>query len=401
VGTATGVSAGAVTITATYMMSTATAKLVVTAPQLVSIQLSPVTAALVIGQSLQFQATALYDDGSRQNVTASALWSSSSGDVLAISDVAGGGGPGGGGGTPKGDAFALSAGKATVKASYLGLTATASVTVSAPTLVSVQVTPTNATVAKGSSLQFQAVALYSDFSTVNVTTAASWASDMPTVAAITNTMLGRGRATGLSAGSATITATYSGISGSTKLTVTDPQITSIQVAPVTSTVPVGVNQRFTATAMLTDATTIDVTANATWTSSDTGIVALSNAMGAQGTATSLKSGEVTVTAAYMGMTGTTTMTVSTASLIGIVVSGVSGNLPVGSHLQLTATASYDDGSDFDVTKLVTWISTSPQVATVSNATGSNGLATGVAAGTTTVEAHFQGMVGTEPLTIGP
>jgi uncharacterized protein YjdB len=403
-GTATGVAAGTATITATYMMLAATAKLVVTAPQLVSLQLSPPTASLVIGQSQQFQATAVYDDGSRQSVTTTALWSSSAPDVLAVSDVAGGGGPGpggGGGGTPKGDAVALSAGKANVTASYMGLSASASVTVSAPMLVAVQVTPTNPTIGKGAAQQFQAVALYSDFSTVNVTASASWVSDMPTVATITNAGPGRGRATGISAGAATITATYSGVSGSTKLTVTDQTIASIQVTPAGSKVPVGINQRFTATATLTDGTTTDVTAMATWTSSDASVLALSNTMGVQGTATSLAPGTVTVTASFMGTMGATMATVSTASLVGIVVTGVGGTLAVGGHVQLTATASYDDASTFDVTRVVTWISTSPGVATVSNAAGSNGLATGVAAGMTSIEAHFEGTVGTEALSVGP
>jgi uncharacterized protein YjdB len=403
-GTATGVAAGTVTITATYMMLTATATLKVTAPLLVSLQVNPPTASLIIGQSQQFQATALYDDGSRQTVTATAIWSSSAPNVLAVSDVAaGGGGPGGGGGggTPKGGAVALSAGKATVTASYMGLMATAPVTVSAPMLVAVEVTPTNPTLAKGSTQQFQAVALYNDFSTVNVTATASWVSDTPTVATITNAGFGRGRATGISAGGATITATYSGVAGSTKLTVTDPQVASIAVTPAGSKVPVGINQRFTATAVFTDSSTVDVTATATWTSSDSTIVAVSNAMGSQGAATSLAPGGVTVTATYMGISGSTMTTVSTASLVGITIGSLSGNLAVGGHVQLTATASYDDASTVDVTKLVTWISTAPGVATVSNATGSNGLATGVTAGMTTIEAHFEAMVGTEALTVGP
>jgi uncharacterized protein YjdB len=399
-GTATGVAAGTVTITATYMMRTATATLKVTAPLLVSLQISPPAASLIIGQGQQFQAIVLYDDGSRQTVTAAALWSSSAPNVLAVSDVAGGGGPGGGG-TPKGGAVALAAGKAMVTASYMGLTASAPVTVSAPMLVAVQVTPTNPALAKGASLQFQAVALYSDFSTVNVTGTASWVSDAPAVATIANGGFGRGRATGITSGSATITATYLGVAGSTKLTVTDPQVMTIQIAPAGSVVPVGINQRFTATALLTDGTMADVTAVATWTSSDSAIVALSNAMGAQGAATSSSPGTATVTATYTGISGSTTTTVSTASLSAIVVSGVAGNLAIGAHAQLTATASYDDASMFDVTKLATWLSTPPGVAAVSNATGSNGLATGIAAGTTTIEAHFEGLVGTHPLTVGP
>ena len=405
-GTATGVAAGTATITATYMMLTASASLTVTAPQLVGLEVSPPTASLVIGQSQQFQATAIYDDGTRQTVTTAALWSSSAPNVLAVSDAATGGGPGGpggGGGTPKGGSVALAAGTATVSASYTGLQATASVTVTAPTLIAVQVTPTNPTIAKNGAQQFQAVAVYSDFSTVNVTATASWVSSDPTVAAITNGGPGggRGRATGISAGGVTITATYSGVSGTTLLTVVVPQVMSVQVTPANSTVPVGINHRFTATAVFTDSSTLDVTNAATWTSTDATIVSVSNAMGAQGQATSLAPGGVTVTATYLGIAGSTTATVSSATLTGIVVGGISGNLAVGGHLQLSATASYDDASTFDVTGEVTWISMSPAVATVSNALGSNGVATGVAAGMTTVEAHFEGMVGTAPLTVGP
>jgi uncharacterized protein YjdB len=185
------------------------------------------------------------------------------------------------------------------------------------------------------------------------------------------------------------------------LTVVEPQVMSVQVTPVSSTVPVGINHRFTATAVFTDSSTLDVTNAATWTSSDPTIVSVSNVMGSQGAATSLAPGSVTVTATYMGIGGSTMTTVSSAMLTGIVVGGISGNLAVGAHLQLTATASYDDASTFDVTNLVTWISTSPSVATVSNALGSNGLTTGVAAGMTSIEAHFEGMVGSEPLTVGP
>ena len=72
------------------MTFTASAQLTVTAPQLVGLELSPATASLVIGQSQQFQATALYDDGTRQNVTTSSQWSSSAQNVLAVSDAAAG-----------------------------------------------------------------------------------------------------------------------------------------------------------------------------------------------------------------------------------------------------------------------------------------------------------------------
>ena len=330
--------------------------------QLTGLLLSPPLASLVVGQSQQFQATALYDDGTRQTVTGAALWTSSASNVLAVSNGGGGGGPGGGGGaTPKGYAVALAAGQASVTATYLGQAATIGVTVVAPTLMEVQVTPTNPTLAKGATLQFMAVAVYSDFSTVNVTNTASWTSSAPTVATITNGGAGgRGRASGVSAGKSTVSATYLGITGSTLLTVTDAQVMTIRVTPASASLPVGIDQRFTATATLTDATMRDVTNLATWSTSDGTVAAVSDSAGTQGTVTPLAPGMVTVTATYAGVVGSTALTVSNARLTSIVVTGVAGNLAVGGHQQLTATATFDDGTMFDVTQQVTWISQRPQ-----------------------------------------
>ena len=337
-----------------------------------------------------------------QTVTGAALWTSSSANVLAVSN-GGGGGPGGGGGaTPKGFAVALAAGQAGVTATYQGQTATIAVTVAAPTLMEVQVTPTNPTVAKGATLQFMAVAVYSDFSTVNVTNTASWTTDAPTIATVTNGGAGgRGRASGVSAGKSTVSATYLGVTGNTLLTVTDAQVMTISVTPANAALPVGIARRFTATATLTDATTRDVTNLATWSTSDGNVAAVSNGAGTQGTVTPLAPGMVTLTATYAGVVGSTAVSVSTATLTSVVVTGAAGNLAVGGHQQLTATATFSDGSMFDVTQQVTWISSGPNIATVSNAVGSQGLATGVSVGSITAEAHFEGMVGSAMLTVGP
>lgn len=68
---------------------------------------------------------------------------------------------------------------------------------------------------------------------------------------------------------------------------------------------------------------------------------------------------------------------------------------VGAELQLTATASLDDGTLMDVTLSALWESDTPAVATVDA-----GLVTGVSPGSATISADFDGYIGTAVVTVG-
>jgi uncharacterized repeat protein (TIGR03803 family) len=59
---------------------------------------------------------------------------------------------------------------------------------------------------------------------------------------------------------------------------------------------------------------------------------------------------------------------------------------VGTSVQFHAVGSYSDGSTSDMTATVTWNSATASVATISNASGSPGLATSLASGSTTITA---------------
>ena len=65
-------------------------------------------------------------------------------------------------------------------------------------------------------------------------------------------------------------------------------------------------------------------------------------------------------------------------------------------LQLTATGIYSDHSTQDLTKQVTWGSSDSSVASVSNAAGSNGLASALAVGPAAVSATLDGVTGSTP-----
>ncbi|MDP2645520.1 MAG: Ig-like domain-containing protein, partial [Desulfobacterales bacterium] len=84
----------------------------------------------------------------------------------------------------------------------------------------------------------------------------------------------------------------------------------------------------------------------------------------------------------------------------IVVTPVDPTIPIGLMQQFTATGTYSDGTTRDLTTSVTWSSSNTGTATVSNIPGSNGLATSVAAGSTTITATSESLSGSTTLTVG-
>ncbi len=358
-------------------------------------------------------ATAIYSDGTSATVTGAATWTSSDATV-AVMSVAGGGRGGfpGGGVVGGGTATGLAIGNATISATYtengVTVTGTAALTVTDPPLQSLEITPTDPTVSLLSPNQaFVATAIFTDYSTRNVTTSASWSSSNITVAAISNSGATIGRATGLAVGTSTITATYGGMSASTTLTVVSKKVTAIQVTPTNPTAVLGINQAFVATAVYDDSTTGAVTGAATWTSSDPTVATIGTAGGTAGVATPVKAGPTTITAAYQGVSGTTVLTVSSETLRSIAITPSPLSVAVGGHQQLTATGTWSGDASaitVDITNNVTWLSSNGDaggdaVATVSNAAGSRGLLTAVSAGSVTITAAFQGVIGTLTATV--
>src|SRR5262249_56712675 len=89
----------------------------------------------------------------------------------------------------------------------------------------------------------------------NLTSQVTWASAAASVATIPNT----GLATAVGAGTSTISATLSGITGSTVLTVTAAALQSIAVTPANPSVAKGLTQQFTATGTYSDSSTQNLT----------------------------------------------------------------------------------------------------------------------------------------------
>jgi hypothetical protein len=166
-------------------------------------------------------------------------------------------------------------------------------------LIAIAATPVAASLAVGASQQFTAKGTYKDGSTADVTTWATWTDANGKVATITAS----GIATAVAAGSATVTASFGGMSGSATLNVT---AVTISVTPEPASFAKGATQQFTATAINPDGSTTDVTATATWTSANTAVVTIN----AGGVATGVAAGSTSITASLNGASGKTPITVT-------------------------------------------------------------------------------------------
>src|SRR5512144_1296331 len=71
----------------------------------------------------------------------------------------------------------------------------------------------------------------------------------------------------------------------------------------------------------------------------------------------------------------------------------------GATAQFTATGIYSDSTSTVLTESVTWSSSDPSVATISNTTGSKGKATSIAVGITAITAALEGVSGATSLTV--
>jgi hypothetical protein len=277
---------------------------------IVSLEVTPSSAAIPVNGNQQFTATARYSDGSARNVT------SVSGIAWSSVDIAPGVGValvGSGTGLATGKAL----GASTITATFGGLVSnSATLTVVNKTLISILVKPATASIPVNGTQQFAVIATWSDQTSSDVTTDPTlvW-TNLPVgggaaVASLSLPGVGAGLATGLLIGQTDINATYS-INGVTKtgptaarLTVVNKTLISILVKPATASIPVNGTQQFAVIATWSDQTSSDVTIDPTlvWTNLPVGggaaVASLSPSGVGAGLATGLLIGQTDINATY-------------------------------------------------------------------------------------------------------
>ena len=373
------------------------ARVRVTNKQVDRIAVTTERAALQVGQSTT--ATAALRDADGLEVLGSAggaSWTSSDPSVASVSST----------GPTTAVVAALRAGTATITASADGKSGSTTVTVTAaaPTpapIATVEVTPAAPTVAVGATQQLTATPKDAAGNALTGRPAATWVSGNPAAA----TVSGSGVVTGVAAGSATITATIGGVSGTTTVTVPAPPpapVARVDVTPPSATLASGASQQLTAAPKDAAGNTLPNRPAATWTSSDPAVAAVNASTGA---VTVVNTGPApvtaTITATIEGVAGTATLTITPAPVASVVVTPAAPSVVAGGTVQLAA--SPRDAANRPLTgRTVTWTSSDTTVARVS----ATGLVTAVAPGaaasrTVTITATVEGRTGTATVTVTP
>lgn len=117
--------------------------------------------------------------------------------------------------------------------------------ITSPTLKSITVDPNSASIAVGGTQQFKAIGLYDDGTERILTSEAVWNSDAPTVAKVSKT----GLATGISVGSANVTAAIGALSDTASVTVTPegPPTLIVELTGLEASYSIGQTVNITAT----------------------------------------------------------------------------------------------------------------------------------------------------------
>jgi uncharacterized protein YjdB len=138
----------------------------------------------------------------------------------------------------------------------------------------------------------------------DVTAAATWDSDDPTVASVDP----KGLVTGLAGGFANITAEYGGYTGTSSLTVRGKPIQRLTLTPENPGLQVGQTVSLEARVYYTDGSSEVVNERARWFCDRPSVAKVFDVAGAKGQVTALAAGETNITASLTTTAGVTSVT---------------------------------------------------------------------------------------------
>ncbi|MBI1823469.1 MAG: Ig-like domain-containing protein [Nitrospirae bacterium] len=273
--------------------------------------------------------------------------------------------------SPPGVATAVRSGVVNVSASIGSISGSVPLTVSSATLQSIVIKPETPILPNNVNLQLTAEGHYSDLSIKNISTLVNWSTSDATVSSISP--LGVATVAKTGSGTSDISATISGVSGHTLLSL-DSSITlnSVTIGTAT-TLPVGLSRQFSVTASYSDSKLYDITPHVVWSSSNGSFVSIDTG----GLATAISPGSSSINAALNGnpLGNSPLFTVTAANLVSVAVSNASNltTIPGGRSIQYKANGTFSDTSTHDITSQVIWSVDSPTNVFVNN----TGLATAI------------------------
>jgi uncharacterized protein YjdB len=378
-GEVTAKSAGSTIIEATSEGVTGVTLVTVANIPVSSVVVTPETATLTVGQSQQLDAKT-YDAGGSELNGRTITWSSSNEDVASVSST--------------GKVLGVAPGSATITATSEGKRDKATITVVAP-VGAVVVSPDSISVVIGKTSTLTATVKDANGNTLNGRSV-TWKSSNTGVATVDE----NGVVTGVAAGTASVTATSEGKSGSAKVVVTLEPVSKVTVADIENTdnpLTVVQGQTMQLVALLTDASGNALTSDGrtiTWTSDDQSIAAVNGT----GLVTGAAPGKTKITATADGVSGSADVTVTSAQEGNVVVIPADTTLSVSESADLKGMVIGKDGTAKQDDKLK-WSSNNQLVARVNDKGHVEALLPGSATITATKDTKGGTKVGTASITV--
>src|SRR5512140_487937 len=206
-----------------------------------------------------------------------------------------------------------------------------------------------------------------------------WTSTNTSTATVTE----MGSVTALKPGQAKVIATTNNVADTAVVTVSPAAISSLNVSPNNTVLSSGATLQLSAHAK--DAEGNELTGRTVgWSSSDEDIATVSTS----GLVTAVKVGSATITATSEGVHASATVRVAAGGVAQVTVSPGSVGLVAGKSQQLSASLEDEAGNALP-THSITWSSANNSIASVS----SNGVVSGLHAGSTTITASADGISG--------
>jgi len=139
----------------------------------------------------------------------------------------------------------------------------------------------------------------------------------------------------------------------------------ILVSPQDAIVPLGGDVQLYATGLYDDRSSRDLTSVVEWQSTEPGVVKVSNSLDKEGILEGAAAGQAEVAAFLDGVASVPVrVTVTSAELVGLDIEPNEISLEKGQTLQLTAKASYSDGTRGDASTQVRWVTSDGTIVTL-------------------------------------
>ncbi len=367
-GLVTGVAPGSTRVAVSIRGTSAIIPVTVSPRSVSLVRVTPPSATLRVGANVALQADAQNSAG--EPVPGRPVdWRSGNEAVATVSAA--------------GIVTGIAPGIATISATIDGVVGSALVTIEAIPVASVRVSPETGTLLVGQTLQLSATPVDSSGAPLAGRTT-SWGSSAPAVASVSSA----GVVSALAPGSATITATTEGRSGTARLTVSLVPVDAIIITPSAATTTIGRTVQLSARTL--DAGGAELFGRSvTWSSDRTDIATVAS----DGTMTAVAEGRAVITATAEGKSGRAIIDVTPFPVASLTMAPTTLALTVGSSQQLTATPRDPQGGALSG-RVVTWLSGAPSVATVDQ----NGVVTAIGVGTALIIATCEGQRATATLT---